>query len=364
MKRRKILGAMGVIGISGASSAATSLYGTPVSVTGPIVRNTEPLRLMLDSVGIPQDAQPALLRFGQVWESVLGIPEEKQKFVRDPSGYLESHGMPKSMLEARDQEAQLMLALADDAIISTAVSGDYLSFLNRLGELGITSQTAKSGLKKQVLQVLRENLPQVTRQLRNIESKVRRRDFSPTENLIYVYGQLAPSIEQVAVAAVPVAIAAIVAAYVSVVTSVTVAILAGVFVSVAVSTAITASGGNPCGMISNDTKFAGVAGMPRTSRSARLRKMQQAIVQRELIGKRMLLLSPERLAQAQKSARLARLMNKDEFVLEANRQLVKDEVSIFIEAAEEVGLIKVPSVTRNEVIAKIQQLALQASELA
>ncbi len=76
------------------------------------------------------------------------------------------------------------------------------------------------------------------------------------DELKFIYSQIAPSIDQVAVAAVPVAIAAIVVTYVSVATTVTVAILAGVYISVAVATAVVASGGNTCGT-SSDALFAG-----------------------------------------------------------------------------------------------------------
>ena len=103
--------------------------------------------------------------------------------------------------------------------------------------------------------------------------------------------------------------------------------------------------------------------MPKSGRSERQRRIQQAIAQRELIGKRMLVLSPERLQEAQQAARLARLLNQGQFVLETNRQLIKDEVSVFLEAAEEVGLLKIPMATRNDVVSTIQKIALRAAAL-
>ena len=363
MKRRKILGAMGIMGIPGIGKAS-SLYGTPVSVSGPLVRSSEPLRLMLSTINIPAQAIPLMTRFGAIWEGVLGNESEKRRFQRDPSGFLEDNGIPKTVLEARDQEVVLLKAMTDDDVIRSALSGDYLDFLNRLKVLGVTSQTGKSGLKKQVLAMLQNNLAEIKGRVARIEGAASRLDapYAESRELTYLYGQLAPSIEQIAMAAVPVAIAAIAVVYISVAAAVTVGILAGVFVSLAVSTGVTV-GSNNCSDSTSDTHFSGPASMPQTGRSERQRRIQQAVAQRELIGKRMLVLSPERLQEAQQAARLARLLNQGQFVLETNRQLIKDEVSVFLEAAEEVGLLQIPKATRNDVISTIQKIALRAAAL-
>jgi hypothetical protein len=248
--------------------------------------------------------------------------------------------------------------------MQSALSGDYLNFLEQLKALGVTSQTAKSGLKQQMISVLRANLTEIQGKVARVGGNGRRLNafHAESKELTYLYGQLAPSIEQIAMAAVPVAIAAIAAIYVSVAAAVTVGIMAGVYISLAVSTAITV-GGNDCSHPTRDTLFAGPTTMPQTSRSERQRRVQQAIAQRELLGKRMLVLSPERLQEAQQTARLARLLNQGQFVLEVNRQLVKDEVSIFVEAAEEVGLLKISAEVRNDVVSTIQNIALRAAAL-
>ena len=353
---------MGVMGIPGIGQAS-SLYGTPVSVSGPLARTSEPLRLMLGTIDVPAQAIPLLTRFGAIWEGVLGSESEKQRFQRDPSGFLEEYGIPKTVLEARDQEVVLLKAMTDQDVMRSALSGDYQEFLQRLKALGVTSRTTKSGLKQQIILILRTNLDDIKGKVARVEGKGNRLGVSYTQSqdLTYLYGQLESSIEQIAMAAVPVAIAAIAVIYVSVAAAVTVGITAGVYISVAVSTAVTV--GSNCYDSTRDALFAGPASMPQTSRSERQRRIQQAIVQRELLGKRMLLLSPERLQEAQQAARLARLLNQDQFVLEANRQLVKDEVSVFVEAAEEVGLLQISAATRKDVVFTIQNIALRAAAL-
>ena len=161
------------------------------------------------------------------------------------------------------------------------------------------------------------------------------------------------------------AIAAIVVVYVSVAAVVTVGILAGVYISLAVMTAITAGvgDGDNCLEIPDSAMFAGPAGMPQVGRTLRQRQIQSAVAQRELLGKRMLILGPERLQEAQQAVRLARLLNQGKFVLEANRQLLRDEISIFLEAAEEVGLLTIPKDTRPQIIFAIQNVALRAAAL-
>lgn len=363
MRRRKILGGIGVMGIPGIGKAS-SLYGTPVSVSGPLARSSEPLRLLLDSINIPAQTMPLMTRFGAIWEGVLGNESDRRRFQRDPSSFLEENGIPKTVLEARDQEVVLLKAMTDDDIMRSALSGDYLDFLKRLKALGITSQTGKSALRKQVLAVLRANLDEIKGRVARIGGDESRLSapYAESRELAYLYGHLAPSIEQIAVAAVPVAIAAIAVVYVSVAAAVTVGIMAGIYISLAVSTGVTV-GSNDCSDSARDTLFAGPASMPQAGRSVRQRRIQHAIAQRELLGKRMLVLSPERLQEAQQAARLARLLNQGQFVLEANRQLIKDEVSVFLEAAVEVGLLQIPVTSRPEVVATIQNIALRAAAL-
>lgn len=361
MKRRKILGAFGMLGIPGVS---TSIYGTPISVSGPIVRSTEPLRLLLSDVDVPKSMMPLIISFGTVWERVLGNEKDKKKFQYDPSGFLQENGIPKSVLDVRDQEVVLLKAFTDPEVMESALSGDYRDFLRRLSQLGVTSQAAKSDLKKQVLAILKQNTNEIRAKLPTISADGSRvlSPYTESRELTYLYSQLAPSIEQIAVAAVPVAIAAIAVVYISIAAVVTIGILAGIAVSVAIAIAITV--GAECFNDKRQPLFAGpITVTPSKGRSERQRMMEHAIVQRELLGKRMLVLSPERLAEAQQSARLARLLNQGAFVLEANRQLLKDEVIAFVEAAEEVGLLQIPANSRDQVIATIQTLALRTAAL-
>lgn len=100
-----------------------------------------------------------------------------------------------------------------------------------------------------------------------------------------------------------------------------------------------------------------------TSRSGAQREVQHAFAERALLAKRMLALDPEYFASAQQTARVARLLNQDRFVLETNRQLVRDEVDAFVAAAEKMGILSIPQTTRKSVIEAMQNLSLRAAAL-
>ncbi|CAJ0712971.1 hypothetical protein LMG6871_00606 [Ralstonia edaphis] len=367
MKRRRILGAIaGMVALPRAATG-TSLYGTPASVD--LLKGTyssDPLHLVLDTSTLPPAISGAFASFGRVWDQVLTNANEKTLFQRDPAAYLKRHGIPESILGARDQEVRLLLALCDERVLSASIRGDYVGFLSELSRLAVTHPTTPSVLKRRVLDVLRGSRPTFRRgagvHAVDAESVSA---LATDEELKFIYSQIAPSIDQVAVASIPVAIAAIVVMYVSVATNVTVAILAGVYVSVAVAVAVAASGGANCGLLP-DTLFAGpmTAPIPKgTSRSDAQRAVEHAFAERALMAKRMLALDPTRFASAQQTARLARLLNQDEFVLETNRQLVRDEVDAFVAASEQMGILSIPEETRKSVVEAMQNISLRAAAL-
>lgn len=368
MKRRRILGAIaGMVGLPGAASG-TSLYGTPASIgLAKSAYPSDPLRLVLDADKLPPAISGALTSFGGVWERVLTNADEKARFQRDPAAYLQANGIPESVLGARDQEIRLLLAICDERVLSASIRGDYAGFLGELSRLAVIRSGPPSMLKKRVLEVLRSG----GAMLRRGGVDVRTNDIqdisalAADEELKFIYSQIAPSIDQVAVAAVPVAIAAIVVTYVSVATTVTVAILAGVYISVAVATAVVASGGSTC-RTSSDALFAGPVTAPiskGTSRSEAQRAVEHAFAERALLAKRMLALDPAYFASAQQAARVARLLNQDQFLLETNRQLVRDEVDAFVAAAEKIGVLSIPAATRQAVVEAMQNISLRAAAL-
>ncbi|WKB56174.1 hypothetical protein [Eleftheria terrae] len=367
MKRRRILGAIGTLGIPGVANAGR-LYGTPASVTGPIVASANPpLRLSLDSASLPAGVADDLTIFGTLWGRVLGEPEERRRFHRDPGGYLLANGIPDSLLTARDQEVKVLAALCNEELLAASVRGDYKEFLAQLSSLGLVRSGSRSVLKQRVRDVLKRNasemrLPATSLAQLGSESGELKR-FLQSKEVQFLSGEMAPTEE--AVAAVPVAIAAIVVVYISVATAVTVSILAGVHISVAVAVAVVASEG----CMDNTLKgplFAGPVTGPITAqqgRSERERLIERSFAERALLGKRMLALDPARLAEAQQTARIARMLEKDDFVLEANRQLVRDEIEAFVSAAEELNLLSIPSGRRAAVMQAMKQLALRVAGL-
>lgn len=370
MKRRNFLGiALGSLGIPKLATG-TSLYGTPVSVVRrQLTSLNEPLRLSLTEANIPVGLWSDLSSLGTLWERVLTDPEEKTQFQRDPGGYLESRGVPRGILTAQDQEVKMLIAICNEDVLRSSIRGDYKEFLTKLSALGVVKSGPPSVLKARAIEALRNDSTKFSEHIKQLAASTNNRQFNSllsTNEIKYIYSQIAPSVDQVAVAAVPVAIAAIVVVYVSVATTVTVAILAGVYVSVAVSTAITASGGHASSTKHEWPMFAGPPSGIITSQTAQSERVTQAdkeFVERALIGKRMLALDPARLADAQKTARIAKMLKQDAFVLEANRQLIRDEIDAFISAAEELDLIKIPVATRTHVLDAMKQLSIRTAGL-
>lgn len=60
---------------------------------------------------------------------------------------------------------------------------------------------------------------------------------------------------------------------------------------------------------------------------------------------------------------MARLLNQDQFLLETNRQLVRDEVDAFVAAAEKIGVLTIPAATRQSVVEAMQNISLRAAAL-
>lgn len=369
MKRRSILGTIGVAVVPQAGQAA--LYGTPASVSGPATSALEPLRLPLSGAAIPAGTMQDILSYQRLWGSVFSDADTRADFRRDPGAYLRRHALPDSTLLTNDAEVRLMQALTDDEILASSMRGDYKAFLARLHAIGLVQRVAPSNLKRRIAEAMRQHLPEIQAQARALaagqvdSNDAHLRELLESRELRYLYTQLTPSIEQVAVAAVPVAIAAIVVTYVSVAVGVTVAITAGVYISIAVAVAVVASSCSIDGLRLDRQLASAQAGpLPQsTSRSARQREIDHAMATRILIGKRLLALDPERLRQAQTISRTARLLNQDGFVLEANRQLVRDEIAAFVEAAEEIDLIRIPEQSRQLVVQAMERLALRAAAL-
>ncbi|MEB0141091.1 MULTISPECIES: hypothetical protein [unclassified Undibacterium] len=371
MKRRYFLGiALGSLGVPKLGTG-TSLYGTPVSILPrPLTLPHEALRLSLSEANIPTGLWNDLSSLGSLWERILTDPEEKALFKRDPGSYLESRGIPRNILASQDQEVKMLTALCNDDVLSSAIQGDYKQFLSMLTSLGVVSARPPSALKERAIQALRGDATntEYTRRLTTATDGAQFQKRLKQNELQYIYSQVAPNSDQAAVVAIPVAIAAIVVAYISVATSITVAILAGVYISVAVSVAITVGGGHSRNAGDQWPLFAGPpqSGVitAKTPQSARQMQTDREFAERVLIGKRMLALDPTRLVNAQETARIAKLLKQDAFVLEANRQLIRDEIDAFISAAEELNIIKIPSSTRTHVLDAMKQLSIRAAGLS
>jgi hypothetical protein len=132
-----------------------------------------------------------------------------------------------------------------------------------------------------------------------------------------------------------------------------------------VTMGVTVSGA-PCAAQTLIGSTTASAELGRSSESGSLcptSNFDRAIVARALLAKRLQALDPHSLDEARMISRTAKLLNNEGFIIEASRQLVRDEIRAFVEAAEEVDLIRIPVESRAQVFDAMEKLALKATAL-
>lgn len=365
MKRRDIVGLVGVGSVPGLSDAQLAgLNGGLGLATESSAEPADELRLELRPDMIPARTLAEIRRYQSLASAVLSSKPARERFRSDPVRYLQEAGFRSSTMAAYDHEVLVLQALTDEHVLAAALSGSYREFVSRLSELGLIRVDFSSGLKRQLADAMRQNLPEVQAQARALAAAPQAdflQDLLRSQEVLFAANKLSTDAKTMGVVAVPVLITVIVVLYVSVVTSVTVSIMAGVFISIAVKVGVAVSGGHGGGASCSTCHSNSSSTAPSTGSEGR--KVDRALLARYLIGRRLLALDPDRLQAARVAVRMARLLKNHSFVLEAERSLVLHEIRSFVEAAEEVGLVQIPASTRAETLASIESLALRSAGL-
>jgi hypothetical protein len=369
VKRRDVLGTIGVVAAPQVAGAKEYLYGRPSSITGPVSAGSNLLRLDLNSTAVGDRIAAQIVRYQRLVKKVLANPEARNEFLNNPELYLNRHRLSKHYISTTDKEVQLLQALSDDTLIGMSASGDYRGFLTRLRAFGLLDSSNPSKLKSRVAEMMRNNLTEIRERsqtaMRELGSGIP--ELLESKEIEYLYSQLKPSLDQNAVATVTVAvvIAATVVTYISVTVAVTVAITAGFAISIAVTMGVTASGGCLAQSLlepqSQSVDSSAIEEPPVHCPTTA--NLDRAAVARALLAKRLTALDPDMLEEAQTISRTARLLRNDSFLIEASRDLVRQEIVAFVEAAEEVDLIRIPVESRPAVLEAMKNLALNAAAL-
>jgi hypothetical protein len=93
------------------------------------------------------------------------------------------------------------------------------------------------------------------------------------------------------------------------------------------------------------------------------RNPKYATAYRDFLSKRMQAFGAELHAEFSCVARLAVLLENKQFINETNRQLISNEIRLFIEAAYEAGVWVVSQNKKSEIISRCQKIALHAAML-
>jgi hypothetical protein len=370
MRRRDVLGTIGVVVAPQAASAKEYFYGRPASITGPTLAGTDLLRLDLNSKVVGDRIAAQIARYQQLAKKVLASPEARIDFLSNPDLFLNRHRLSKNYISTTDTEVRLLQALSDDTLIEMSASGNYRGFLSRLQTFGLLDPSKQSKLKSRIVEMMQHNLTEIRERSQTAVKEIGASipELLESKEIEYLYSQLKPSVDQNAVATVAVAvvIAATVVTYISVAVGVTVAITAGFAISIAVTMGVTASGGCLTQSLLNSlpgSVDSSRAEDPPPVHCPTAAQFDRAAVARALLTKRLTALDPDMLQEAQTISRTARLLRNDGFLIEASRDLVRREITAFVEAAEEVDLIRIPAESRPTVLEAMQNLALKAAAL-
>ena len=152
------------------------------------------------------------------------------------------------------------------------------------------------------------------------------------------------------------------AVYVNVATSVSVAVLAAVTVSVATPVAVAIGGWSSCEL--PGAKYAGPGAMLTYSYTPRQREAMRYMAMRHLLSKGAIsYINRERLSDAIRVARLAKIVKNDDFQRKVDIQLVKDEVEAVIAAAQKQGILVIEDSMKQDTIKAFQTIALGAAQM-
>ena len=343
MERRKFLGvALSTVGIP-IVAEGSSLYGTPMSVTGP-AEVDDVLSLSLSRAAVSPEAWGDIGVLKNLWQNVLFDQNEARAFSENPSVYLAAKGLPPSLLSGSDPETLMLKAVTDHTIKELILKRDYGGFLSQLRSLGILQSSGKSGLKARLKEVMAKDAAG----LRNAFDKLNK--LSPEEikrmtagdefALLYsiisrngVDGHISESTTEVAAICCAVAIFAvvIVEAAISIYLAVTVFSALAIDAQVVVYTSVFVDGATSASKLN----------FP--------------------VGKFTAGLAPQYLRDVQRAARVSQLLGSDQFAFEGYRKLICDEIDSVMEVSEELGMLNLQPAVRVSFSDATKRLAIRVA---
>lgn len=345
MSRRKILGLFGSLVLSSVSSTtnAKSLYGSPVSLTGPIDSCDKLLELPLNA---PEFSQ-MLSAYEEIWKRVVS---GRFKF-NQVANLFESKGLKAEILETNTREMRIVRAMTDEEIIESAISGNYPEFFSRLKNLGVYTNSAESKMEKRlkcyVDSIPKNLLPGSLNEKSfdmngntDLDPKVREllRVFWSDENDIK---QQLPQTKGFAAVTLVIYIGALAVTYVGIVSTVAAALTVGVQVGVC----------SNCHTVRSDD----LTKLNEFSNEKDIRKFSEKDL---ALDRRMMALATERRDELSIASEISMLLNKQDFAKGGVQDYIRLEIKGLINAAIEADIIKIPLSEKDFLIKKCQDFVL------
>ncbi|MBJ7262445.1 MAG: hypothetical protein JHC61_01315 [Burkholderiaceae bacterium] len=339
------------------------------------------LLLPLDDSVLGQSALGMLQRYGTAWRAVLsGDPRMADSLRKDPLGFLQNLG-GESGVHADSVETRTLMAFTDPEVVKASLSGDYAAFLRKLKSLHILSDGAESLMRQRVKAAIAAlpSMPQDMTSIADETPEIVVRDQVIVDefnaimrNMIHKeyeeresWGDRDDSLVVVVAAFVYIAVG--VHTYTAVTSQLAVAINVAAWVAVTTDIVVTANGNEKAyGVLPLDRSTAGQTEFNEsfgTDSHHIQRKKRYALAYQAFLRKRMLVFGEERHAELAHASRLASLLGNEKFTNETNRQLVRDEVRLFLEAAHQIGTLNMPRDKLLEIISRCQKIALRAAML-
>lgn len=356
MKRRdffkgSILG-LGVLS-SSTSLASGRLYGTPGSIhQKPLAKPGEHIRLPLAKSQLPPELMTKVGKYAAVWQQALSNKEYRTNLIADPEQALLSTGITADEDPLQQHELAVLLATWDPEITEAISKRDYARYLKQLKRYFSSEQT--NSIAQQRHDQIHQ---QIQRHGIEMISQFNKTDLvksMPSEMLNLAQGEelalLASSVcggsvgGAVVGAAVVAVVAAIAVTYVSVGVNVTVALNAGVYLSVAVKTAVTVSGAQPSSAFDS---------APQTLDSA------PQTLEEQLKHSTFPDLKGEDYTAILSAARIAHLKGDQLYAIRSSQELIRQEVDIAFDAAEQESLIHIHPDQRDVVVSAAANYVLQ-----
>ena len=356
MKRRDAVISIAGLGVGVTTEATSRLHGVPGSIRVKSEKKDYQSPFRIKIVGANKvNVADTLEAYSNAWMKLLGNKAEREQFGADPVEYLQKNGFAPELAKSNDENSRLLKAMLNEEVIKTSMTGDYDGFLKLLVKDGYISDNSLDQTND--FGELLSN-----QEVEDVLAKVIGRGNDDRMISALQYASNNYSTQSAAMVNVNVCISVNCAVYVNVATSVSVAVLAAVTVSVATPVAVAIGGWSSCEL--PGAKYAGPGAMLTYSYTPRQREAMRYMAMRHLLSKGAIsYINRERLSDAIRVARLAKIVKNDDFQRKVDIQLVKDEVEAVIAAAQKQGILVIEDSMKQDTIKAFQTIALGAAQM-